>query len=159
MQNQEIERKFLVKDNSFRQMAVQCHVIRQGYLCKDKERVVRIRIADDKAFLTIKAHNPHSNMSHFEFEREIDVQSAVQLLEHCLPGKIEKERYVVPYGDITVEVDVFHGDNEGLILAEIELRSEDQQFACPPFLADEVTDDLRYYNVSLSKHPYTTWKP
>lgn len=157
MDNQEIERKFLVKDDSFKRMATACHMIEQGYLCKDKERVVRIRRCDDKAYLTIKAHNPESNMSHFEFEREIDVDSAGQLLAHCLPGRIQKERYIVPYGDIVVEVDVFHGDNEGLVVAEVELQSEDQTFACPPFFSDEVTDDLRYYNAYLSDHPYRTW--
>ena len=156
--NTEIERKYLLKDNSYLKEATAVHHIRQGFLARGGGRVVRVRLCDDKGFLTIKTplndNAKEPRLAHFEWEREIDKQDAIELLGHCLPCIIEKDRYIVPYGELKVEVDVFHGRNEGLVLAEIELPKEDYHFRKPDFLAEEVTGDKRYYNSYLSEHPY-----
>jgi len=152
----EIERKFLVT-GSFREYATHQVRIVQGYLSSVPERTVRVRIKGDKGFLTIKGIGNTSGASRYEWEREIPVPEADQLLALCEPGVIDKIRYHVPAGPHTYEVDVFHGENDGLIVAEVELTSEDQAFERPTWLGTEVTGDPRYYNSALMKHPYRQW--
>ncbi len=144
----EIERKFLVK-GEFRHLAVKETNIIQAYLSVDPERIVRIRIADNRAILAIKSGATKTIATRNEWEVEIPLQLADEILEVCLPGKIEKTRYLAPYRDHTYEVDVFHGRNEGLIIAEIELRSEDEAFEKPDWLGEEVTGNPAYYNSNL----------
>lgn len=153
----EIERKFLVNGN-FKDEAFAHEEIVQGYLSSVAERTVRVRIKGDKAFLTIKGMGDESGISRFEWEKEISVPDARELLRLCEPGVIDKIRYYINSGEHTFEVDEFRGDNEGLIIAEIELSSEDESFGKPIWLGKEVTGDMRYYNSSLSKTPYTDWK-
>lgn len=155
--NTEIERKFLVRDESFRKLASEVRHIRQGYLCRDKGRTVRIRIQDEKAYITIKGEAAADGISRFEWEKEIAREDAEQLLGMCLSTIIDKERYVVPNDGTVVEVDVFHGEHEGLILAEIELKSADEEYVKPSFLGSEVSFDKAYSNarLSLTKNLYT----
>ena len=156
--NTEIERKYLVISDAFRQQASAVKRIRQGYLSVDPERTIRVRQLDDKAYLTIKAAAPEGSIARFEWEKTISLEDFEALFAHCLPGAIEKERYIVPLTDgLKAEVDVFHGANEGLILAEIELPREDTQVALPDFLGEEVTGDERYFNSYLVHHPYAEW--
>jgi adenylate cyclase len=146
----EIERKFLVQGTPWRSgSGVR---LSQGYLNRDKERTVRVRIAGEKAFLTIKGVT--QGASRAEFEYEIPVPDAQQLLKLSDGPIIQKNRYVIVHEGSTWEVDEFLGDNAGLVLAEIELKSEDQSFSRPPWLGAEVTQDRRYYNSSLASHPY-----
>ncbi len=153
----EIERKFLVKGD-FKSCALRSVVIRQGFLCTGSERVVRVRTAGDKAFITLKGKSDRQGLSRFEWEKEIDYAEALELLKLCKPSIIEKERYIIPAGeDLYFEVDVFHGANEGLVIAEIELPAADTEFEKMDFLGEEVTGDKRYYNSYLSQHPYAQW--
>lgn len=153
---QEIERKFLVKGD-FRPFVSKSTRIVQGYLSSAPERTVRVRIKGDKGYLTIKGIGNQSGASRFEWEKEISVEDAEALLKICEPGVIDKVRHLVKYGDFTFEVDEFYGENQGLILAEIELPSEDTCFEKPKWLGEEVTGDVRYYNSMLMKNPYTRW--
>lgn len=153
---QEIERKFLVRGD-FRRDASQSVRIRQGYLCSAPERTVRVRIRGDKAYITVKGLGNATGVSRFEWEKEISVADAEELLKLCEPGMIDKTRYLVNAGAHTYEVDEFHGDNEGLVVAEIELNSENEEFFRPGWLGREVTGDRRYYNSSLSGNPYRNW--
>lgn len=153
----EIERKFLVRDESFLADASGKHLIAQGYLNSNPDRTVRIRIMGESGFITIKGKGNDSGMTRFEWETEIPLLEARPLLALCEPGRIEKTRYNVPVGKHIFEVDVFHGDNEGLVIAEIELSSEDDDFLRPHWLGAEVTSDERYYNAYLSRKPFTTW--
>ena len=145
---QEIEKKFLVKGD-FKEEAYKTVHIVQGYLSRVPERVVRIRIKDDKGFITIKGKNVRA--TRFEWEKEIPVEEAKKLLELCEPGIIDKTRHLIKNTDgiHTWEVDVFHGANEGLIIAEIELEYENESFDRPSWLGNEVTGDIRYYNSTL----------
>ena len=154
----EIERKFLVLDDSFKDMAYDCSHIIQGYLTHGKGRSVRIRIRDDKAFLTIKGPSMHAGLNRYEWEKEISVSDAQDLLKLAEPGRIDKHRYLVRSGEHVFEVDVFHGENEGLVMAEVELKSEDEPFVKPPFIGKEVTGDRRYYNSFLTQFPYKIWR-
>lgn len=153
---QEIERKFLVSGD-YQTMATDHIRITQGYISSAHGRTVRVRIAGDKAFLTIKGASNASGTSRFEWEKAIDVDDARQLMELCEPGMIDKIRHIVPFGGHRFEVDEFLGENAGLVVAEVELSSEDEFFERPPFLAQEVTGDRRYYNSSLTKLPFTKW--
>jgi adenylate cyclase len=146
----ETERKFLVKGD-FRKDATGKAEIIQAYLLIDPVRTIRIRIADDSAFITIKTKPAAGSISRGEWEFSIPVEDARDLLPLCLPGKIAKTRYFVPSGKHTIEVDVFHDRNEGLIIAEIELTDESESFESPQWLGDEVTGDPRYYNSNLIK--------
>ncbi|MEN8115894.1 MAG: CYTH domain-containing protein [Bacteroidota bacterium] len=152
---QEIERKFLIKENEWQPKNRGFKIV-QGYLSVEKERVVRIRIKDDKAFLTIKGN--HRGITRTELEYEIPVDDAAVLLEMCLDYPVEKIRYLEKVGDFLWEIDVFEGINSGLILAEVELTSEDQQIELPDWIGKEVSTDHRYYNAWLSQNPYSTWK-
>lgn len=150
MQNTEIERKFLVTNTSYRQQASIRYEIVQGYLCKDKDRTIRIRIRDARAFLTIKSGNGKTGIARFEWEKEIDVADARQLLALCLPGAIEKTRYIVPAENgLKWEIDEFHGRLAGLTLAELELPTEDYPYTKADFVGEEVTGDPRYYNANM----------
>ncbi len=153
---QEIERKFLVK-GGFPELAFKSVRIVQGYLNSAPERTVRVRIKGERGYITIKGMSSESGASRFEWEKEIPVGDARDLLRICEPGVIDKTRYLVPAGEHTYEVDVFYGDNEGLVVAEIELRAEDETFVRPDWLGDEVTGDARYYNSMLAVNPYKNW--
>ena len=149
----EIERKFLLKNDSWPRENVMKY--RQGYLNSARERTVRVRIAGDKGYLTIKGIRVGASRP--EFEYEIPVEDAEILLDLCEKPLIEKNRYRVVEGDFTWEIDEFFGENRGLIIAEIELEHEEQEFSIPDWIGKEVTDDPRYYNASLIKNPYKTW--
>ncbi|OJU38443.1 MAG: adenylate cyclase [Bacteroidales bacterium 45-6] len=154
----EIERKFLVAGD-FKGDAYEAKTIKQGYILSEgKGRNVRIRVKGDKGFITIKGPGSDSGTSRFEWEMEIPVDEAEQLLLICNEGKIEKVRHLVKSGKHTFEVDEFHGENEGLIVAEVELTDENEAFESPSWLGKEVTGDVRYYNSYLSQHPYSGWK-
>jgi phosphoribosylamine--glycine ligase len=153
----EIERKFLVAGD-FKPFANKATRIIQGYLSSVPERTVRVRIKDDKGFLTVKGTSSKSGTTRFEWEKEIPVGEAQELIAICESGVIDKTRYIVEAGRHIYEIDEFHGDNQGLIVAEIELASEDETFAKPQWLGKEVTGDTRYYNSMLMKNPYRNWK-
>ncbi len=153
---QEIERKFLVAGD-FKQYARKSEHIVQGYLNSTPERTVRVRIKDDKGYMTVKGISSQSGVSRFEWEKEIPVNEARELINICEPGVIDKVRHLVDVGEHIFEVDEFYGDNEGLVLAEIELSTEEEEFAKPDWLGEEVTGDIRYYNSMLMKNPYKGW--
>lgn len=152
---QEIERKFLLRDDRWRGGAPGAE-IRQGYLQADAERTVRVRIAGSRAFLTVKG--PIKGVSRLEFEYAVPVSEARQMLELCRRPLIEKTRYRIEHAGMVWEVDEFHGENAGLVLAEIELSAENQTFEKPAWVGTEVTGDFRYYNSSLMREPYSRWK-
>lgn len=153
----ETERKFLVRNNAFLDEAFQAKRIVQGYICADAERSVRIRISGEEGFLTIKSATNERGWSRYEFEQPIVLKEAEELMKLCLPGLIDKVRYYVKFGDHIWEVDVFHGENEGLIVAEIELNTEDDVFEIPSWVAEEVSGDPKYYNSMLARNPYAEW--
>ncbi|QXP63473.1 CYTH domain-containing protein [Polaribacter sp. R2A056_3_33] len=153
----EIERKFLVKNDDFKRESFAQKSIKQGYLNSDKNRTVRVRIADEKAFMTIKGKSNATGTTRFEWEKEIDKSEAESLLLLCEPSVIDKTRYLIKVGDHTFEVDEFYGDNQGLTVAEVELNSETETFTKPNWLDQEVTGDVKYYNSSISKHPFKDW--
>lgn len=155
---QEIERKFLVKDDSYRAMAYSSSRIKQGYICSMRGRTVRIRIRDGKGYLTIKGPSNASGTSRYEWERELPLEEAEELMRLCEPGMIDKTRYLVKAGDHVFEVDEFYGENQGLVVAEVELKSENEAFLRPDFLGEEVTGQVKYYNSFLMKGPYCRWK-
>lgn len=154
---QEIERKFLVK-GGFKEASYDALRITQGYLSTAPGRSVRVRLKGDKGFLTIKGPSRDGGLSRFEWEKEIGADEARELLALCEPGLIDKTRWLVKAGTHTFEVDEFHGDNEGLIMAEVELSAPDEPYEKPDWLGQEVTGDRRYYNSYLSKNPYKIWK-
>ena len=154
---QEIERKFMVKSDAFKAEAFKQTRITQGYLCSAPERTVRVRVKGDKGFITVKGIGNATGVSRFEWEKEISVDEVRDLLPLCEPGIIDKTRWLVKVGEHTFEVDEFFGENEGLVVAEVELGSEDETFERPAWLGEEVTGDRRYYNSSLTKVPYSEW--
>lgn len=151
--SKEIERKFLVRGD-FKSLAFRSERITQGYLSSVPERTVRVRIKGNEGFITIKGLSNASGLTRYEWEKEIPVDEARELLQLSEPGMIDKTRYLIQVGKHVFEVDEFYGENEGLILAEIELQSEDEPFEKPEWLGKEVTGDPRYYNAMLSKKPY-----
>lgn len=155
--NIEIERKFLVGDDGYKTQAVESHRVRQGYIAHDGGRTVRVRLWDDKGVLTIKGPSMGKGMSRFEWERELTREEAEDLFTLCKPGMVDKTRWIIPAGARKFEVDEFHGENEGLVMAEIELGSEDESFDKPSWLGQEVTGDKRYYNAYLARNPFKTW--
>lgn len=155
---QEIERKFLVTSEAFKNEAHKRTRIVQGFLNTHPERTVRIRIQGSDGFLTIKGLANKSGLTRFEWEKQIPLADAEALLHLCEPGIIEKTRFEVSVGNHTFEVDDFMGENEGLIVAEIELQSETELFQKPDWLGMEVTGDVKYYNSNLSKNPFKKWK-
>ena len=152
----EIERKFLV-EGEFKSRAKKGTRIIQGYLSSVPERTVRVRIKGNKGFLTIKGIGNESGASRYEWEEEISISEARELLALCEPGVIDKTRFLADSGKHTFEVDEFYGDNEGLTVAEVELKSEDEEFEKPSWLGKEVTGDVKYFNSMLMKQPFKTW--
>lgn len=153
---QEIERKFLV-DGEYKSKAYASSRIVQRYICSARGRTVRIRIRDDKGYLTIKGPADASGISRYEWEKEIPLDEARDLMKICEPGAIDKTRYLVRSGRHVFEVDEFYGENEGLVIAEVELSSPDEPFEKPDFIGQEVTGDARYYNAQLMRHPFCRW--
>ena len=152
----ETERKFLVLDDGYKAQAVELHRLRQGYIAHDAGRSVRVRILDDKGILTVKG--PFIGLgSRPEWEKEISLKEAEELFLICKPGSIDKTRWIVPAGERCFEVDEFHGENEGLVMAEIELESQDETFERPSWLGEEVTGDPRFYNGYLARNPFKNW--
>lgn len=167
MSGLEIEKKFLVRNSDYKRLAFGSSRIQQGYICSDRGRTVRVRIRDDRGYLTIKGPSNDGGLSRYEFEKEIELGEAQELMKLCErseeTGKlfmIDKTRYLVRSGRHTFEVDEFHGDNEGLVVAEVELLSEDEDYLLPAFIdkEDEVTGNRKYYNSQLLKRPFCTWK-
>lgn len=153
---QEIERKFFVRKD-FNPIGNASFIIKQGFLNSDPSRTVRIRIKGEKGFITVKGAGNESGTTRFEWEKEIGVEEATMLLNLCEHDIIEKTRFVIPVDKHLFEVDVFEGDNKGLVIAEVELSHENEQFTKPEWLGEEVTGQTRYYNSSLSKRPYRKW--
>jgi len=154
----EIERKFLITSNDFKKEAYQKNYIKQGFLNSNKERVVRVRLKDDFGFLTVKGKSNKTGTSRFEWEKEISKTDAQDLLNLCESGIIEKYRYLVKMGNHIYEIDEFLGNNDGLLVAEIELSFENENFEKPNWLGKEVTGNIKYYNSNLSKQPFKDWK-
>ncbi|MBP3849764.1 MAG: CYTH domain-containing protein [Prevotella sp.] len=154
---QEIERKYLVLDDSFKREAFSKSHIQQGYICSERGRTVRIRIRDTRAYITIKGPSLNGGLSRYEFEQEIPLDDAQQLMQLCEPGIIDKTRWLVKSDRHTFEVDEFHGDNDGLVMAEVELENEQDRPKIPHFIGKEVTGDRRYYNSQLRQRPFKTW--
>ncbi len=153
----ETERKFLVRNDSYKTLAYDKSTVRQGYIYSGNGKTVRIRIRDEKGYITIKGTPAQGGLTRYEWEKEIPLHEAEELMLLCESGRVEKTRYLVANGDTTVEVDEFFGENEGLVIAEIELPSEDAPYHKPDFLGEEVTGIVRYYNAYLSRRPYRTW--
>ena len=154
---QEIERKFLVKSDAYKAEAYKETRIIQGYLLSNPERTVRVRIKGNRGFITIKGKSSDSGASRYEWEKEISVTEAEELLQLCEPGMINKTRYEVKAGRFKFEVDEFYGENQGLVVAEIELSDENDAFEKPAWLGEEVTGERKYYNAMLIKKPFTQW--
>lgn len=153
----EIERKYLVTSLEFKNEYYTKNEIAQGYLSSNPERTIRVRIKGNKGYLTIKGIGNESGASRFEWEKEIELNEAKQLLKLCEKGVIEKTRYEVKSGNHVIEVDEFHGDNNGLIIAEIELENENESIEKPHWLGNEVTNDERYFNSYISLNPFKNW--
>lgn len=154
----EIERKFLVNSDAFIALAFAKNKIAQGYISTIPERTVRVRIKGNRGFLTIKGAGNNAGLTRYEWEKEIDLVDAEQLLKLCEKGVIDKVRHEIRVGNHVYEVDVFYGENQGLVIAEIELETENEAFEKPEWLGIEVTGDERYYNAYLSKNPYSGWE-
>ncbi|MBS7408166.1 MAG: CYTH domain-containing protein [Prevotellamassilia sp.] len=152
----EIERKFLVKGD-YKTQATSSTRIKQGYICSERGRTVRVRLRDTKAYLTIKGPSRDNGLSRYEFEKEITFDEALSLFALCEPGIVDKVRWLVPAGNHTFEVDEFFGENAGLVVAEVELSRADEFFIKPDFIGKEVTGDRRYYNSQLRKNPFKNW--
>lgn len=158
MSGLEIERKFLVKKGgAYKRAAFSSSHIQQGYI-PSETATVRIRLRDDKAYLTIKSKSADGGLSRYEFEKEILPDEARELLKLCQGGVIDKHRYLVRSGNHVFEVDEFHGDNDGLVMAEVELSSKDESFEKPSFIGPEVTGDRRFYNKHMLRFPYGLWR-
>lgn len=155
---QEIERKFLLKNEDFKKEAFNNTKIVQGFLSTVPERTVRIRIKDNQGFITVKGIGNASGASRFEWEKEISLEDANDLLEISEPGVIDKTRFNIKSGKHTFEVDEFYGKNDGLIVAEVELNSEDEDFIKPDWLGEEVTGQVKYFNSMLMKNPFKDWQ-
>tara|TARA_R110002074_G_scaffold141650_12_gene288108 strand:+ start:743 stop:1216 length:474 start_codon:yes stop_codon:yes gene_type:complete len=155
--NLEIERKFLITNTNFKKESYQKKYIQQGFLNSDKNRVVRVRIIEEKAYLTIKGVSDKSGTSRFEWEKEISVQEAKVLMKLCEKGVIEKYRYFHKLENHVFEIDEFLGDNDGLIIAEVEIKNKNEVFIKPSYLGKEVTGNEKYYNSNLSKVPFKNW--
>lgn len=157
MDFKEIERKFLVKDSSFKAQSFKSYHIIQAYLNSNPTRCVRVRIMDDKGYITVKGKATETGLSKFEWEKEIPEKEARELLNLCESGVLEKERFLVNYKDYLFEVDVFTGLNAGLIIAEVEISHEAEIFEKPDWLGEEVTGNVQYFNSYLSRHPFNGW--
>ena len=157
MSGMEVERKFMVRGNSYRQLAYASDRIKQGYICSGHGRTVRVRLRGGRGYLTIKGPSLDGGLSRYEFEKEITPDEAEQLFRLCEPGIIDKTRFLVKSGQHTFEVDEFYGDNEGLVMAEVELSAPDEPYEKPAFIGKEVTGDRRFYNSHLRAKPFSVW--
>lgn len=153
----EIERKFIVINDSYKARAYRSDRIAQGYLCREGGNSARVRVRGDKGYITIKGPSLDGGLSRYEWEREIPASEALELLKICHGAIIDKIRHLVRCGEHIFEVDEFFGDNEGLVIAEVELNHPDEQFEKPDFIGEEVTGDKRYYNSRLTRFPYKSW--
>lgn len=153
----EIERKFLVTDDSYKALAYHSDRIAQGYICREGGNSARVRVRGDKGYITIKGPSRDGGLSRYEWEKEIPVQEAWELMRLCNGATIDKTRYLVRCGAHTFEIDEFYGDNEGLVVAEVELSDADELFEKPGFIGKEVTGEKRYYNSSLTRLPFKYW--
>jgi len=153
----EIERKFLVKNETYKTESIKKQLITQGYLSSDPKRSVRIRVCEQSAFITIKGETSTSGTSRYEWEKEINIEDAKHLILLCLKGVITKIRHVIPFKNHTFEVDEFLKENKGLVIAEVELANENEHFERPKWLGKEVTGIKKYYNSQLSQNAYTNW--
>ena len=153
----EIERKFLVVGD-FKSEALKSEQIRQGYLSIAPECTVRVRQKGERVFLTVKGKSTESGLTRIEWEKELETKDADELFQLCQSSFIDKTRYYVPFKNVVYEVDVFDKENKGLVIAELELKDENQKFEKPSWLGEEVTGDIRYYNLYLSEHPFSKWK-
>ena len=153
----EIERKFLVKNETFKSESIKKQLITQGYLSSDPKRSVRIRICEQNAYITIKGQTSESGTSRYEWEKEINIDDAKQLMLLCREGVVTKIRHLIPFKNHTFEVDEFLKDNSGLVIAEIELSNENEDFERPRWLGKEVTGIKKYYNNQLSQNAYVNW--
>ncbi len=153
----EIERKFLVKNETYKSESIKKQLITQGYLSSDPKRSVRIRICEQNAYITIKGQTSESGTSRYEWEKEINIEDAKQLMLLCLEGVVTKIRHLIPFKNHTFEVDEFLKDNSGLVIAEIELSNENEDFERPRWLGKEVTGIKKYYNSQLSQNAYVNW--
>lgn len=154
---QEIERKFLVTGEFKHEAYAHSHIV-QGYIFAARGRTVRVRIRDEQGFLTIKGAADALGISRYEWEKEIPLDEARELMKLCVEGVIDKTRYLVRSGQHIFEIDEFHGENAGLLMAEVELSAVDEAFEKPSFIGKEVTGDVRYYNSHLMMHPFKDWK-
>lgn len=157
MKNLEIERKFLLRNDDFKQESFKKERIIQGFLSSVPERTVRVRLIAGVGFITVKGLGNEAGTTRFEWEREISKQEAEKLLEICEAGIIDKERYFVKAGEHVFEIDEFELDNKGLVMAEVELKNEEDSFEKPSWLGEEVTGQIKYYNSSLVKNPFQNW--
>ena len=166
MSGLEIEKKFLVRNSDYKRQAFSSSHIQQGYICSDRGRTVRVRIRDHSGYLTIKGPSTDNGLSRYEFEKEISLEEAQELMKLCeksevtkKPLIIDKIRYLVEYGHHTFEVDEFHGDNEGLVIAEVELKpgEDPNEIDLPDFIGEDVTGNRKYYNSQLLNNPFTLW--
>ncbi len=153
----EIERKFLVKNETYKSEFIKKQLITQGYLSSDPKRSVRIRICEQNAYITIKGQTSESGTSRYEWEKEINIEDAKQLMLLCREGVVTKIRHLIPFKNHTFEVDEFLKDNSGLVIAEIELSNENEDFERPIWLGKEVTGIKKYYNSQLSQNAYVNW--
>jgi len=153
----EIERKFLVKNKTYKSESIKKQLITQGYLSSDPKRSVRIRICEQNAYITIKGQTSESGTSRYEWEKEINIEDAKQLMLLCREGVVTKIRHLIPFKNHTFEVDEFLKDNSGLVIAEIELSNENEDFERPRWLGKEVTGIKKYYNSQLSQNAYVNW--
>lgn len=157
MSGMEIERKFMVRGSGYRQLAYASDRIKQGYICSGHGRTVRVRLRGGRGYLTIKGPSLDGGLSRYEFEKEITPDEAEQLFRLCEPGIIDKTRFLVKSGQHTFEVDEFYGENEGLVMAEVELSAPDEPYEKPAFIGKEVTGDRRFYNSHLRVNPFSAW--
>ena len=157
MSGMEIERKFMVRGDDYKRQAYASDRIKQGYICSGHGHTVRVRTRGGCGFLTIKGPSRDGGLSRYEFEKEITLDEAEQLFQLCEPGIIDKTRYLVKSGNHTFEVDEFYGDNEGLVMAEVELSAPDEPYEKPDFIRKEVTGDRRFYNSHLRQYPFSLW--
>ena len=157
MEHLEIERKFLVRSKAYREQATSTIRMIQGFLNTHPDRTVRVRVKDNKGYLTVKGASNETGTTRFEWEMEINPSEATNLIDLCEGTILEKKRYMVPFGAHIYEVDEFLGENNGLIIAEVELQHEDEVFDKPSWLGEEVTGDIKYYNSQLSKVPFSSW--
>ena len=157
MSGMEIERKFMVRGNDYKQRAYASDRIKQGYICSGHGRTVRVRLRGGRGYLTIKGPSLDGGLSRYEFEKEITPDEAEQLFRLCELGIIDKTRFLVKSGQHTFEVDEFYGENEGLVMAEVELSAPDEPYEKPAFIGKEVTGDRRFYNSHLRVNPFSAW--